>query len=152
MVIYPSGVTTRDLVSALSIKALFHSWAKHVPGSATFLRNVATVSRLVAVMRFTPSGDCTRMICGEKRTAPVSCGDTEPTTPAQLIPPAPVFNAAPRQSTTTPGSNSLLRGITRPRINYPNGRGPARSWQGKQNAKTAFCFVTALPSDAEPNF
>lgn len=31
MVIYPSGVTTRDLVSALSIKALFHSWAKHVP-------------------------------------------------------------------------------------------------------------------------
>lgn len=87
MAIYPSGVTPRNLVSALSIKAFFHSWTKHVLGSATFLRNVATVSRLVAVMRFTPSGDCTRMICGEKRTAPVSCGDTEPTTPAQFIPP-----------------------------------------------------------------
>lgn len=31
----------------------------------TFFRNVATVSRFAAVMRFTPSGDWTRIICGE---------------------------------------------------------------------------------------
>ena len=31
--------------------------------TGTFFRNAAAVSLFVAVIRFTPSGDCTRMIC-----------------------------------------------------------------------------------------
>lgn len=39
-------------------------------GTGTFFRNTAAVSLLVAVIRFTPSGDCTRMICGDRQTRP----------------------------------------------------------------------------------